>query len=57
MWFTWTLTLDVLSKDAFFESDADLVSGVVKGIGDSDRLSALAETNWRLSMTDLDIQL
>jgi hypothetical protein len=34
-----------LSKDAFFESDADLVSGVVKGIGDSDRLSAFAETN------------
>lgn len=44
MWFTWTLTLDVLSKDAFFESDADLVNGVVKGIGDSDRLSAFAET-------------
>ena len=37
----WTLTLDVLSKDGFFESDPDLVSGVVEEIGESDLLSLL----------------
>lgn len=39
--FTWTLALDVLSKDGLFESDPFLVSGVVEEIGESDLLSAL----------------
>jgi hypothetical protein len=34
-----------LSKDGFFESDPDLVSGVVEGIGESDLLSALQNKN------------
>jgi hypothetical protein len=35
-----------LSKDGFFESDPDLVSGVVEEIGESDFLSAWEKQNW-----------